>query len=73
MSEIHRLQLFVQYEAVAATKRAALADEKAAAATLIAADAAVKNAKYLMVCVIASTVSAITSLVATIVAVWPKL
>jgi len=73
MSEIQRRQLFVQYEAVEATKRAALAEEKAAAANVIAAEAAVKNAKYLLVCVIASTASTVISLVATIVALWPKL
>jgi hypothetical protein len=36
MSEIQRRQLFLQYEAVEATKRAALAEEKAAEAHAIA-------------------------------------
>jgi hypothetical protein len=73
MAELQRRQLFVQYEAVEATKRAALAEEKAAAANVIAAEAAVKNAKYLLVCVIATTASTVISLLATIVALWPKL
>jgi hypothetical protein len=62
----------VQYEAVEAQKRAALAEEKAAAASVIAAEAAVKNAKYMLMCVIAATASTAISLIATIVMLWPK-
>jgi hypothetical protein len=72
MSEIHRRQLFVQYEAVEAQKRAALAEEKAAAASVIAAEAAVKNAKYMLICVVAATASTAISLIATVVTLWPK-
>jgi hypothetical protein len=73
MSEIQRRQLFLQYEAVEATKRAALAEEKAAEAHAIAAHAAIKNAKYLLLCVVATTVTALLSLVTTFIVLWARL
>jgi len=72
MSEIQRRQLFVQYEAVEAQKRAALAEEKAAEATVIVAGAAEQNTKYMLWAVIAATASAAISLLTTIITVWPK-
>jgi len=72
MSEIQRRQLFAQYEANEALKRAALAEEQAAKASEIAAKAAVQNTKYMLWSAVAAAASAAISLVATIITLSAK-
>ena len=72
LTEIQRRQLFLQYEAVEVQKRAALAEEKAAEATVVVAGAVEQNAKYILWAVIAATASAAISLLTTIITVWPR-
>lgn len=69
-AEILRRQLFLQYEAVEAQKRAALAEEKAAAEILAAAEVTRRNASFMLWAVIAALASAIASLATSIIAIW---
>lgn len=55
-----------------AQMRAALAEESASAATKVAADASVKNARYMLWSVIAATISAFASLGSTAIAVFGR-
>jgi hypothetical protein len=71
-AEILRRQLFVQYEAVEAQKRAALAEEKATAAIVNTAIVISRNAKYMLWAVILATASTLVSLATTLIMVWPK-
>lgn len=66
--EILRAQMAL--DTTEAQMRAALAEESASAATKVAADASVKNARYMLWSVIAAAVSAIASLASTTVAVF---
>jgi hypothetical protein len=69
-AEIQRRQLFLQYEALEAQKRAALAEEKAAAEILAAAEVTRRNASVMLWAVIAAMVSALASLATAIVTIW---
>ena len=73
MSEIQRRHLFAQYEATEVLKQAALAEEKAARISEIAARAALQNTKYMLWSAMAAAASAAVSLAATIITLSAKL
>jgi hypothetical protein len=62
------LRAKMDLEVADAQVRAAMAEERAAAATEIAANASIKNARYMLWSVVAAAVSAVGSLGAAIVA-----
>jgi len=62
------LRTKMHLEAIEAQTRAAIAEERAAAAVELAANAAAKNSRYLLVAVSAAAISAMSCLVTAIIA-----
>jgi hypothetical protein len=63
------LRVKMHLEAIETQTRAAIAEERAATALDLAANAAVKNSRYLLVTVIAAAISAVASLLITVIAI----
>jgi hypothetical protein len=72
LAEFSRRQLITQIEAANAQRVAAIAEERAADATVEAAGHAGRNAKYMLWSVIMAASSAFISLVSTVYINWPK-
>jgi hypothetical protein len=62
------LRTKMHLEAIEAQTRAAIAEERAATAVELAANASVKNSRYLLATVVAAAISAVTSLLAIVIA-----